>query len=78
MSKTIVFKKEFEDKLKKLKIKTKFVNNIKAYCKLRDRDLQKHIDRLNLQETWDHFTYWSFIWGETPEGYDYWNNINEL
>ena len=43
MSKTIVFKTEFEDKLKELKIKTKFVKNVKDYCKRNYYDLQDHI-----------------------------------
>ena len=78
MSKTIVFKKEFEDKLKELKIKTKFVNNIKAYCKLRDRDLQKHIDRLNKMPNWCSFINNAFAWVYTPEGRAYWEDIDDL
>ena len=78
MSKTIVFKKEFEDKLKKLKIKTKFVMNMKYYCKINYYDLQDHICDLNRRIYWFNFVDDAFCWYNTLEGRAYWEDIADL
>jgi hypothetical protein len=83
MSKTIVFKKEFEDKLKKLRIKTKFINNLKtvkdplgSITSLEDSpSLKERIEKLNDRYYWIDFIYGSFTWDKTPEGHAYWENI---
>ena len=78
MSKTIVFKKEFESKLKELRIKTRFVKNTKDYCKQNNRDLQKHLDFLNQSIAWYTFIDHAFSWCMTPEyetEQDYWAAI---
>ena len=75
MSKTIVFKKEFEDKLKVLKIKTKFVNNVKDNCKRYDHSLQNRLKIMNEIAEWYNFIDCSFIWSDTPEGHNYWSGI---
>ena len=75
MSKTIVFKKEFESKLKVLKIKTKFVKNVKDHCKQYDHDLQDHICDLNRSISWFDFVNDAFWWSKTPEGHNYWSGI---
>lgn len=80
MSKTIVFKKEFESKLKVLKIKTKFVKNMKNDCKRYNHDfnLQDRINRLNRYTAWYNFIDHAFLWCDTPEGHDYWIAIADL
>ena len=78
MSKTIVFKKEFEDKLKELKIKTKFVKNMKDDCKRYNQDLQYRLKIMKEIAEWYNFIDCSFIWSETPEGHDYWFGIADL
>ena len=78
MNKTIIFDEPFESKLKELRIKTRFVKNIKDYCKQNNRDLQKHLDFLNQSIAWYTFIDHAFIWCFTPEyktKQDYWANI---
>ena len=77
MIKTIVFKKEFEDKLKELKIKTKFVKNVKDYCKRNYYDLQYHLHDLNEKVHWRSFVDFAFTWSRTPEGHNYWSGITK-
>ena len=78
MSKTIVFKEEFEDKLKELKIKTKFVKNAKDYCKRHDYSLQDHLHYLNRKFYWHNFIDGAFWWHMTPEGHAYWADKADL
>lgn len=78
MSKTIVFKKEFESKLKELKIKTKFVNNIKDDCRMNGYSLQYRINQLNRYTTWYDFIDHAFCWYNTLEGKAYWEDIADL
>lgn len=78
MSKTIVFKKEFEDKLKELKIKTKFVKNVKNDCRMDGCRLQYRIYDLNRKIYWFNFVNNAFVWHMTPEGQIYWADIADL
>lgn len=78
MAKTIVFKKKFEDKLKKFKIKTIFVQNIKAQCK--SGQVTDQINRLNRLSRWNDFIDYAFVWEFSrsknkahPDAY--WRNI---
>lgn len=68
---TITFKEPFESKLKKLKIKTKFIHNIRKHCTGSDT-LQKRIQKLNNKPDWDSFIMGAFIWMNSPEGPLYW------
>jgi len=70
MSKTIIFKSEFENKLKKLKIKTKFIKNLRNY-----KRTYLTLERLNAIHNWEDFISLSFKWSSTPEGFEYWDNI---
>jgi hypothetical protein len=76
MSKTIVFKTEFEEKLKKLKIKTKFVKNLKnpqwSFMDMIDSYKQKFENATS----WKTFVVYSFRWERTPEGHLYWERIS--
>lgn len=78
MAKTIIFKPEFEQKLKELKVKTKFVNNLKAYCKQCHYCLATKIAALNNKDTFSRFIGEGFIWADTPEGHAVWNDIEKL
>ena len=75
MSKTIIFDEPFESKLKELKIKTRFINNIKNHCKRTDYDFQKKLNELNRQPNWYCFIGSGFLFINTPEGATYWYNI---
>lgn len=74
MSKTIVFKEPFESKLKELKIKTKFVKNFNnpKWDYSNKEQLRKNCLNTNY---WDDFISFAFNWSNSPEGHDYWSNI---
>ena len=74
-TKTIIFRPEFEEKLKKLKIKTKFVKYWKANKQTNTAD-SKYCREHALNATdWKRFIIWAFSWELTEEGYDYWDEI---
>ena len=81
---TITFKPEFESKLKRLRIKTKFVKNLKGYVKqigVSDSNqeiLNQIIKNLNTSSSWDLFITRAFTWCETPEGRGYWLEISQI
>lgn len=77
MAKTIVFKPEFEAKLKKLKIKTKFVSNIKNRT-ISNKAFKEHIIYLNSKSNWNNFISNAFLWDYTPEKYVFWEEISKL
>ena len=58
-------KPEFMAKLKKLRIKTKFMYNIIHYTSL---DLKKCLNADN----WKDFIAYAFTWAITPEKADFW------
>jgi hypothetical protein len=72
--KPVIFKKEFEDKLKKLRIKTKFVKNIRNQHK--GSKLQQRIQYLDRITYWKNFVSAAFFWVNTPEGWKYWVKIS--
>lgn len=81
MSKTIVFKPEIETKLKKLRIKTKFVKYWIANKWLFESYAKRHRKEANSYEkanNWSLFIICAFQWLLTEEGYDYWNKISKL
>lgn len=81
MAKTIVFKPEFEKKLKDLKIKTKFVKNfkIKEWPASEHNSVPFSIENNHAccltTNNWFRFIQNAFNWDTTLEGYDYWKNI---
>ena len=77
MSKTIVFKPEFETKLKQLKVKTKFVNNLRKARKLEytNNSMEAIVELLNGCTDFRSFIINAFFWKITPEGEDFWDNI---
>jgi hypothetical protein len=80
MAKTIVFKKEFEDNLKKLKIKTKFLKNltVESVNKNNGCDLQtieEVVKFLNFSQSFERFISRSFLWSKSNEGDSYWFHI---
>jgi hypothetical protein len=74
-SNQIVFKPEFEMKLRKLKIKTKFIKNLLNYNKSKVIDERTTIEDLNSFTTWTNFIGNSFNWRISPEGNKYWITI---
>ena len=70
--KTYTFKPEFEEKLKRLRIKGKFIRNIKngsgkawiRRCKMCEETL-----------SWYGFIVGAFVWVKTAEGQHFWSNI---
>ena len=75
--KTITFKPEFEAKLKKLKVKRRFVRNMIAYCEDYHYDLENKIKIANRIGCFNRFIANAFFWEHTPEGYKFWENISE-
>jgi len=69
MAKTIVFKEKFEKKLKKLRVKIKFVNNVKKQGTLRC------LQTISEDDDFESFVASAFKWVFTPEGYLFWENI---
>lgn len=70
--KTYTFKPEFEEKLKRFRIKEKFIRNIK------ERVGQGWIKRCKIIDTesdWYNFILGAFIWVSTPEGQHFWSKI---
>ena len=62
VSGTIVFKPEFETKLKKLKIKTRFAKAVKLYCKRGNHSLKQHLEELQQSNNWANFINHGFVW----------------
>jgi hypothetical protein len=75
MAKTIVFQPAFEKKLKKLRIKTKFVKNFNN-PKWVTPDLFDYRRKSCLTSvSWRCFITCAFYWTNTSEGYAYWDDI---
>lgn len=74
-SKTIVFKPEFEAKLKKLKIKTKFVKNFNNPKWIIPENTESYREGCLNAECWTDFINMSFSWRNSPEGFVYWYKI---
>jgi uncharacterized protein YjaG (DUF416 family) len=72
--KTFVFKPEFENKLKALKVKTKFLNNVWKNCKEYNLNFQKQCEKLNNLGSWLAFNLYAFIWAEY-EGVEFWVKV---
>lgn len=72
---TYVFKSEFEKKLKKLKIKTKFLKNVQ--CSNWNSNLSniEKCRKLNTEVRWSGFISDAFDWTDTEDGHVYWNKI---
>jgi len=77
MSKTIVFKSKFEKKLKKLRIKTIFVENFKKRenWRLLPDNNKEAVEELNNCRTFAGFFQSAFSWRKTPQAYKYWDDI---
>jgi hypothetical protein len=72
----IILKPEFEKKLKKLKIKTKFLKNCrnpKWRKDLRSADFYRR--KMNEANSWPFFIDYAFQWVESPEGHEFWKDI---
>jgi hypothetical protein len=72
-------KKEFDDKLRKLRIRQKFVRNI-ITCDRHNMSMKGYtpeevISHLNDYVNWKHFIIHAFDWENSPEGHKFWNSI---
>ena len=69
-------KKDYAAKLKELGAAEKYARNLKAQM-LEHSDLDEAIllRSINSSATWFNFLAVSFVWGNTPEGYEYWYNL---
>jgi len=71
----LIIRPKFDTKLKKLRIKTKFLK----YCKNPKWGNPSYAERcVEIQNTtldWTVFISHAFQWTNTPEGGDYWSNI---
>lgn len=77
MSKNIKIQPEFDAKLKKLRIKTKFMNNFGKWRKdviNKDIALCWKTECLNTNN-WERFIIYAFSWNLSPEGYTFWVKI---
>jgi len=72
MSKKLLLRNDFDIKLKKLKIKTKYLNYFNKFWKVKK---STKITIINIQDSWFDLISISFLWKNTPEGYDYWEEI---
>jgi len=69
----LIIKPEFDEKLKKLRVKTRFLNNLKGQHYNPEISLQL----LNKCRSFSGFVILAFSWYKTPEGNDYWYIISK-
>jgi len=78
---TLRFKPEFEAKLKKLKIKTKFVKERKAHllAKKNGDETRRFVNQIVFEGTnnWRTFINNAFDWSRTADGDNFWEMIFE-
>ena len=70
--KTYTFKPEFEEKLKRFRIKEKFIRNIKEQV---GQGWIKRCKIIDTEPDWYNFILGAFIWVSTPEGQYFWSKI---
>jgi len=70
--KDIEFKLEFEAKLHKLKIRQKFIDNLK----LQNRLSKDVINYLNEETSWNSFIDNALCWSDTKEGHSFWQDVS--
>jgi predicted CopG family antitoxin len=75
--KTIIFKEEFEAKLKKLKVKRRFVRNLRASVETKKNNIELAVNVLNGYDNFELFCIQAFSWGRTSEGVEFWQEISE-
>jgi hypothetical protein len=78
--KSFTFKPKFEAKLKRLRVKRRFIRAINtcdraSMSTIVDKDPSIVAMKLNEQDTWYGFILRAFNWDNTVEDYKFWNNI---
>ena len=68
-------KPELMAKLKQLRVKIKFMNNIIHPKWVVVSDTEWYLKQCLGAETWSTFIKNAFNWTNSPEGYDFWENI---
>lgn len=69
----VKFKPEFESELKRLQVKRRFVNNLKAIAPLS----RKRINELDSEKDFESFIKTAIVWNDTPEGAAYWETVSK-
>ena len=76
MAKNIKIQPEFDAKLKKLRIKTKFMNNFGKWGDLLTKEeITKYKEKCLNANIWNKFICHAFSWELSPEGTYFWHNI---
>ena len=76
MAKNIKIQPEFDAKLKKLRIKTKFMNNFGKWGpSIEITDVAQYKEDCLNTNNWDDFIALAFHWALSPEGSEFWFNI---
>lgn len=74
--KTLIFKKEFETKLRKLGLKTQYTDNVLSHLRGSvDSTLESKQISLNDATDWKKFILRGFTWMNSPEGHYYWESV---
>ena len=68
----LIIKPEFDKKLKKLRVKTRFLNNLKK----KRANPEMALQHLNSHKNFSEFISDAFFWDNTPEGTIYWYEIS--
>ena len=77
MSKTIVFNSRLESFLKKHKVKTAFVKNVRTQWGFNRRDpISNKIKSIN-EDVYSPIS-GAFTWSITPERHEFWSKLNKL
>lgn len=82
MAKTLIFKKEHEKKLKDLKLKTEFSNEVRrSFSEEKGRDglVIKDLDSfMSIQKnmSWSYFIGNAFNWEKTERNYLFWEEVS--
>lgn len=67
-------KPEFEAKLRKARVLTRWKKNFNKYFP----EAKSDYGYLNDADCFSDFIKWSFIWDDTPEGFAFWEKISQL
>lgn len=69
-------KKDYAAKLKELGAAERYARNLETQIAAHPGVFTDQVVRaINSSATWFNFLAMSFVWGNTPEGYEYWYNL---
>lgn len=80
MRQKLIIKKEFDDKLKQLRVKQRFVRGIltceRHGMSLKNLHPKQLIKELNKLTSFRLFINLAFNWADSAEGHEFWSNIS--